>query len=127
ESIGGSGALAVLLFGIVVDNAEGRPVGSGLRIRVFGGELVAFHHEVVFFVRAAFFTGLGAVTRWELLRDPAFVTTGLLIAVAVAGCRSLGVLVALGRAGLSRWDRVAAALLFPMGLATAAVSVIPRS
>ncbi|MFA5943150.1 MAG: cation:proton antiporter [Candidatus Thermoplasmatota archaeon] len=127
EVIGGSGALAVLLFGIVVGNAKGRPVGSGLRNQVFARELVAFHHEIVFFVRAAFFTGLGAVTRWELLRDPAFLVTGLLLALAVAACRSLGVGVALGRSGLSRWDRVATALLFPMGLVTAAVSVLPRS
>jgi cell volume regulation protein A len=127
EAIGGSGALAVLLFGIVVGNAKGRPVGSGLRNRVFRGELVAFHHEVVFFVRAAFFTGLGAVTRWSLLKQPAFLTTGLLLGLAVAACRSLGVVVALGRSGLSRWDRVATALLFPMGLATAAVSIVPRS
>lgn len=127
ELVGGSGALAVLLFGIVVGNAKGRPVGSGLRNQVFARELVAFHHEIVFFVRAAFFTGLGAVTRWELLRDPAFLATGLLLALAVATCRSLGVGVALGRAGLSRWDRIATAMLFPMGLVTAAVSVIPRS
>jgi cell volume regulation protein A len=127
EVIGGSGALAVLLFGIVVGNAKGRPVGSGLRNQVFARELVAFHHEVVFFVRAAFFTGLGAVTRWELLQEPAFLVTGLLLAVAVGVCRSIGVAAALGRSGLSRWDRVATAMLFPMGLVTAAVSVVPRS
>ncbi|MHB1260531.1 MAG: cation:proton antiporter domain-containing protein [Thermoplasmatota archaeon] len=127
ELIGGSGALAVLLFGVVVGNAKGRPVGSGLRNQVFARELVAFHHEIVFFVRAAFFTGLGAVTRWELLGDPAFLATGLLLALAVAACRSLGVGVALGRSGLSPWDRIATAMLFPMGLVTAAVSVIPRS
>jgi len=125
EVLGGSGALAVLLFGIVVGNSKGRPVGSGLRNQVFARELVAFHHEVVFFVRAAFFTGLGVVTRWELLLGRAFLVTGLLLALAVGTCRALGVGVALGRSGLSRWDRVATAMLFPMGLATAAVSVVP--
>lgn len=125
EILGGSGALAVLIFGIVVGNSKGRPVGSGLRNQVFARELVAFHHEVVFFVRAAFFTGLGAVTRWELLQGRAFLITGLLLALAVGVCRALGVGLALGRSGLSRWDRVATAMLFPMGLATAAVSVVP--
>ena len=125
EILGGSGALAVLLFGIVVGNAKGRPVGSGLRNQVFARELVAFHHEVVFFVRAAFFTGLGVVTRWELLQGRGFLVTGLLLALAVGVCRSIGVGVALGKAGLSRWDRVATAMLFPMGLVTAAVSVVP--
>lgn len=127
EVLGGSGALAVLLFGIVVGNAGGsRPLGSGLRNRVFGRELVAFHHEVVFFVRAAFFVCVGAVTQWDLLAKPDFLVTGLLLALSVGACRALGVAVVLGRSGLSAWDRVAAALLFPMGLATAAVSVIPR-
>ena len=125
EVLGGSGALAVLLFGVVVGNSKGRPVGSGLRNQVFARELVAFHHEVVFFVRAAFFTGLGVVTRWELLLGRPFLVTGLLLALAVGVCRALGVGVALGRSGLSRWDRVATAMLFPMGLATAAVSVVP--
>jgi potassium/hydrogen antiporter len=127
ETLGGSGALAVLFFGVVVGNAKGRPAGSGLRNQVFARELVAFHHEVVFFVRAAFFTGLGAVTRWELLQDPTFLFTGLLLAASVGACRALGVGVALGRSGLSAWDRVATSMLFPMGLATAAVSVVPRA
>jgi cell volume regulation protein A len=127
EALGGSGALAVLLFGITVGNARGRPLGSGLRNRVFGRELLAFHHEVVFFVRAAFFVGVGAVTRWDLLRDRGFLLAGLLLALSVAACRSLGVAAVLGRSGLSGWDRAATALLFPMGLATAAVSVIPRA
>lgn len=127
ELLGGSGALAVLLFGITVGNARGRPLGSGLRNRVFGRELLAFHHEVVFFVRAAFFIAVGAVTRWDLLGQRDFLLAGLLLALAVAACRTLGVLVVLRRSALSGWDRAATALLFPMGLATAAVSVIPRS
>lgn len=130
EVLGGSGALAVLMFGIAVGNAGNAgsyAIGSGLRTRVFGRELVAFHHEVVFFVRAAFFVTVGAATDWGLLRERSFLVSGLLLALAVALCRSLGVFTVLGRTALSRWDLTATSVLFPMGLATAAVSVVPRA
>lgn len=127
EAVHGSGALAVLLFGIVVGNTKGSPLQDSARRPVFGERLVAFHHEIVFFVRAAFFVSVGAVARWDLLAQPEFLATGLLIAVVVGACRAFGVAAVLRRSGLSPWDRAATALLFPMGLATAAVSVIPLS
>lgn len=126
EALGGSGALAVLLFGLIVGNARDHPAKGGLRRPVLPGQLIEFHHEIVFFVRAAFFVLVGAAARWDLLRDPKVLATGLLLSVVVALCRGLGVLFVLRRSGLPRWDRVGIAVLFPMGLATAAVAVLPR-
>jgi NhaP-type Na+/H+ or K+/H+ antiporter len=126
EALGGSGPLAVLLFGLLVGNARGRGLAKDLRTRLFGGQLIAFHHEIVFFVRAAFFVALGSVARWDLLAQPTFLGTGLLLAALVAASRSLAVATILGRsAALPPWDKVAASLLFPLGLVTAAVSVVP--
>ncbi|HEX5776098.1 MAG TPA: cation:proton antiporter, partial [Caulobacteraceae bacterium] len=128
ETLGGSGPLAVLLFGILVGNARGRDLKGPLRSRLFGEQLIEFHHEIVFFVRAAFFVSMGAVTRWELLAEPAFLVTGLLLAAVIGVCRMLGVGLVLGHnQGLGGWDKVATGLLFPMGLVTAAVSIVPRS
>lgn len=127
EAMGGSGPLAVLLFGLLVGNAREHPVKGGFARPVLSGQLIEFHHEIVFFVRAAFFVSMGAVARWDLLAQTEFLTTGLLLAAAVAACRALAVALVLNRSGLTRWDKVATALLFPMGLATAAVSVVPRS
>lgn len=127
ESVGGSGPLAVLLFGLLVGNAQSSAVKAGFAKSVLPNQLIEFHHEIVFFVRAAFFVCMGAVARWDLLADREFLETGLLLAVAVALCRALGVALVLRRSSLSRWDKVGTALLFPMGLATAAVSVVPRS
>lgn len=127
EAFGGSGALAVLIFGIRVGNARDSPLQESRSRPVFGERLVEFHHEIVFFVRAAFFVAVGAVARWDLLARPEFLVTGLLLAVAVGACRAISVAAVLGRSTLSGWDRAAAALLFPMGLATAAVSVVPLS
>jgi NhaP-type Na+/H+ or K+/H+ antiporter len=127
EALSGSGPLAVLLFGLLVGNARSSKVKAGFARRVLPDQLIEFHHEIVFFVRAAFFVCMGVVARWDLLADVEFLQTGLLLAVAVALCRALGVALVLSRSSLSRWDKVATALLFPMGLATAAVSVVPRS
>lgn len=127
EALGASGPLAVLLFGLMVGNAKALPVETGLERPALPNQLIEFHHEIVFFVRAAFFVCMGAVARWDLLAHPEFLGTGLLLALAVAACRAAGVFGVLGNSSLSRWDKVATALLFPMGLATAAVSVIPRS
>ena len=131
ESIHASGPLAVLLFGVVIGNAKSADVQGmkgAMRRPVFGTDLIAFHHEIVFFVRAAFFVALGAVARWDLLAQPAFLETGLLLGGIVAVSRALGVTLVLSRNdGLGRWDKVTAAVLFPMGLVTAAVSIVPRS
>lgn len=127
EAIGGSGPLAVLLFGLLVGNARSTVVKAGFQRPVLPNQLIEFHHEIVFFVRAAFFVCMGAVARWDLLAQREFLETGLLLSAVVAACRALGVALVLNRSTLSRWDKVATALLFPMGLATAAVSVVPRS
>jgi Kef-type K+ transport system membrane component KefB len=118
--------LAVLLFGIVVGNARtGR--SSQLRSPVFGGNLIDFHHEVAILVRAFFFVCLGAATDWGLLGDERFLATGILLTLTVAASRAGMVLLLLRGHGLSQWDLAATALLFPMGLVTAAVSVVPDS
>lgn len=130
EAIGASGPMAVLLFGVVIGNAKGgrQDLTGAMRRPVFGTDLIAFHHEIVFFVRAAFFVALGAVARWDLLREASFLETGLLLGAIVAASRAIGVTLILGRnPGLGRWDKVTAAALFPMGLVTAAVSIVPRS
>jgi NhaP-type Na+/H+ or K+/H+ antiporter len=128
EALGGSGPLAVLLFGLLVGNARGRGLAKDLRTRLFGGQLIEFHHEIVFFVRAAFFVSLGAVARWDLLGQPTFLVTGLALAALVALSRATAVAAVLGRSRtLPSWDKVAASLLFPLGLVTAAVSIVPAS
>jgi cell volume regulation protein A len=126
EALKGSGPLAVLLFGLVLGNARtGRR--AELRSPVFGGNVITFHHEVVFLVRAFFFVSLGAVTDWGLLTDRRFLAAGLLLTWAVAAVRACMVTLVLPRKSFSTWDRAAAAVLFPMGLVTAAVSVVPAS
>ncbi len=125
EVLGGAGALAVLLFGVMAGHGHRAQVAR--RSDGNHGRLVAFHHEIAFFVRAFFFVFLGAAMDWRLLADPVFLITGALLALAIAATRMLSVAIVLRRQGLASWDRIVAGVLFPMGLVTAAVSVIPHS
>ncbi len=117
EALHGSGPLAALLFGLLVARAM---QGDELERNA---HLIDFHHEAMFFVRAFFFVGLGATMRWGLLADIRFVLVGLLLAA--------GIVVGRGVASLSlqlpRRDRTIIAIMFPMGLVTAASSLLPQS
>jgi len=126
EALNGSGPLAVLLFGILIGNSRHphvRPAGAPA---VPGPTLVAFHNELAFFIRAFFFVAVGASTDWSLLTDRGFLLAGGALAVTVAAVRFAVAHVVLLGSGLSAWDRMVTGLLSPMGLVTAAVSVIPH-
>lgn len=139
DLLGGSGALAVLAFGLVVGNSRktrrlaeetdvpmrGRPARTWEWTPVFGGELVNLHHEVIFFVRAFFFVTLGAVVNLDVFGDAKFLLGGLLLTICVAAGRYWGVTLLFFRSGLAAWDRMAVTLMFPLGLAAAVVSLIP--
>lgn len=142
EAAHGSGPLAVLLFGIVVGNAKhprvaelagqntrflvGQDAGPVAGQHVMGSHLVAFHNEIAFFIRAFFFVAVGAVTDWGLLTDPVFLLAGGLLTLTVAAVRGLMAQAVLWTSTLSAWDRMVTGLLFPLGLVTAAVSVVPH-
>ncbi len=122
EALDGAGPLAVLLFGIMAGRGHRAAMA---RDQAAGHRLVAFHHEIAFFVRAFFFVFLGAAMDWSLLAQPRFLVAGAALAAAIALTRMVCVGVVLRRTELSARDRMTAAVLFPMGLVTAAVSVIP--
>ncbi|MBI2079048.1 MAG: cation:proton antiporter [Euryarchaeota archaeon] len=137
EMLHGSGALAVLAFGLVVGNARkttkvenpelARKKGrrSWQYAPVFGVDLAHLHEELVFFVRAFFFVALGVVINLDVLVSPRFIAVGLLLTLGVFLGRVWGVLVVLGRGKLAEWDKLAVTLMFPLGLAAAALSILP--
>lgn len=134
EHLGGSGPLAVLAFGLVVGNSNrtrefvaartfGHARPQTQQVPVFGKALVNFHHEVIFFIRAFFFVGLGVTLDIALFRQPNFLLAGALLALAVGAARAGGVLLLARR--YPAWDRTCIALMFPLGLAAAALSLVP--
>jgi cell volume regulation protein A len=138
EHFEGSGPLAVLVFGLVIGNKKaarthileadetGRAVRKTRRkMPVFGEELENFHAEVTFLVRAFFFTALGVVLDMEVMRNPRFLAVGCAMALMVALARWAGVKMLFFRSDLPAWDRFALAIMFPLGLAAAALSLVP--
>jgi cell volume regulation protein A len=138
EILHGSGALAVLSFGLVVGNSrktqkiaarhEMRPRGkrSWEYAPVFGLDLQNLHEEMVFFVRAFFFVALGVVMNLDVLTTPRFLLLGGLLSVAVVVARAWGVIIVFGRSRIPTWDKFAISLMFPLGLAAAALSIVPN-
>lgn len=141
EALHASGLLAVLAMGFVIGNsrkivargameafarpreASGEAVAEG--VPVFDRRLQHFQHEVVFLVRTFFFVGLGILVDPALFRDPRFVVLGLLLAGAVVAARFLAVAAVFARRGPPARDQLAIALMFPLGLAAAALSLVP--
>lgn len=138
ELMHGSGALAVLAFGLVVGNsvkttkvphkAEASSKKRGRTWKyapVFGVELEHLHHELVFFVRAFFFVALGVVLNLAVLTSFRSISVGLLLSVAVVVGRFWGVSLLFRGGKLAAWDRLSVSLMFPLGLAAASLSIVP--
>jgi potassium/hydrogen antiporter len=138
ELLHGSGALAVLAFGLVVGNSRKtqkveQTLVSSRKKRgrtwryapVFGVELEHLHHELVFFVRAFFFVALGVVLKLDVLTNFRFLMVGLLLTLAVVAGRFWGVQLLYGGKKLPAWERASITLMFPLGLAAASLSIVP--
>jgi cell volume regulation protein A len=61
--VGGSGAIAALVFGLVVGNRNTilRLTGTKVRIETAGEKVHSFHDEITFFIRSFFFVFLGII------------------------------------------------------------------
>lgn len=135
EELHGSGALAVLAFGLVIGNQTkiekikedlGRRKARNWRYApVFHADLRNLHQEMVFFIRAFFFVALGVIINPQIVFTPRFLGLGLLLTLGVILGRFWGVVLLLGRSRLPQWDKIAIGLMFPLGLAAAALSIVP--
>lgn len=138
EFLHGSGPIAVLVAGLVLGNSQKRLTlpDPGPRVRtkrrweltpVFGVDLRNFHQEMVFFVRAFFFTALGVTLDLDVFAEPRFLLVGLLLGVAVMAARWWGVTLLFWKSRLTQWDKLSISLMFPLGLAAAALSLVPST
>jgi potassium/hydrogen antiporter len=124
ESVGGNGAIAVLVFGVVLGNVRSFRRLIGLKGTGFGHALRQFQSEVAFVVRAFFFVYLGLVFDLGLV-DGRLLLDGLFIIVALAAARLLAVLVSSLGAGPIRKDRGVWWIMMPRGLAAAVLAGVP--
>jgi cell volume regulation protein A len=122
DSSHGSGALAVLIFALLVGN-------FGLRLPADGSGLVGsleqstrlFHSQVTFVIKALFFTFMGAMLGRPSQQMAIGIGLGLLLVIA----RVLAVRLSLVRSSLGPAERGVVTALVPRGLAAGVLATFP--
>ncbi|MFO1534599.1 MAG: cation:proton antiporter [Thermoplasmatota archaeon] len=123
ETLYGSGPLAVLAFALVLGNTRHARTVAPARHGVAGPP--TFHRQAALAIRAFVFVGLGATFDPGVLLQPRLLLFAAASCAAIVLARVLAVGLAARRLLPSRWDRAAVTLMFPLGLPTAAASLIP--
>jgi cell volume regulation protein A len=122
ESLGGSGAISALVFGLMLANSE-----SILAFFKRSSSPVAdesfrtLEAEIVFLVKAFFFVYLGLIVAFPTLD---LIILALAISLLLLGARSLAVLTSTLQSELAN-EREAMTVVYGRGLAAAILSVLP--
>lgn len=124
--VGGSGPIAVLLFGIIIGNRELLGDWSEVgRQKVFR-DMTQFNGEVAFLVRSFFFVYLGVILDLGSLNRQ-FVLVAILIVGAILAARAIAVFSLSTRASGMRNYRGLLMAAIPRGTTAAVVSTLPAS
>ncbi len=125
EAMGGNGAIAVLIFGIVLGNGFMIMKKFDLEGLEFSDAQRQFQGEIAFLVRAFFFVYLGVLLDPSILSNPAFLITGGLILGTCLVARFISVTLATWKEEEVDGDRGLMAFLLPRGLAAAVLAGLP--
>lgn len=123
EAFLGSGPLAVLAFALVIGNSRHAATFTRTALGTEGPP--TFHRQAALAIRAFVFVGIGATLDLRAALQPRLLAFAAVACAAVVGARVLAIGVVARRILPSRWDRTAVTLMFPLGLPTAAASLIP--
>lgn len=124
ESVNGSGAIAALIFGLVLGN--GRPISHllGQKHTLKSEELLRqFHAEFTFFIRAFFFVFIGLI----FVTNFAALIFGLILAAALLSSRILVVHGVFKRSDFTHEEKNLVGSLSARGLSAAVVGSLPLS
>ena len=127
EVVGGSGAIGVLAFGIVLGNGTDLMSKFGIDGRAFTERQRDFQGEITFLVRAFFFVYLGVILDPAVLADRTFLLHGALIVAAIVLARILATALALARDAGTKRDRPLITFLLPRGLAATVLAGMPAA
>jgi cell volume regulation protein A len=126
EALKGSGAIACLVFGIVL--ANGSKIFEMIQYKDMGYALEEktkqFHSLISFFIRTFFFVYLGMLVS---VSDIRFIGIGLVLSAAVLFVRPLAVRLSIWKAEFTKRDEDTMTIMFPRGLACAVMAFIPVS
>ncbi|HEX7393108.1 MAG TPA: cation:proton antiporter [Thermoplasmata archaeon] len=126
ETIGSSGAVAALAFGLSLGNRQFvRRWLTSVSLRMgTDGHIQQFHFEITFFVRTFFFVYLGLLFRFDTFTEIHLITGILLISV-IALVRWFTSMATWKIGGLEMEDALALWGLMPRGLAAAVLATLP--
>jgi cell volume regulation protein A len=122
ETLGGSGAISALVFGMVLANSEGIfQLIRKSRSEVMDDSFKTLEAEIVFLIKAFFFVYLGLIVAFPSIN---FILLTLMMAVLLLGVRSVAVSAATVGSELSR-EKASMTVIYGRGLAAAILSVLP--
>jgi potassium/hydrogen antiporter len=125
DFLGGSGPIAILLFGIVLGNCGEIPfLGGPPTCGVIEETIKFFHGEVTFFIRTFFFVYIGMLMTPAVL-SPRYLGVSVALFAIIAAVRYMSVEFIGLRTGRERVDRQALFFMHPRGLASAVLASLP--
>jgi cell volume regulation protein A len=120
----GAGAIACLLFGIVLGN--GKKIFQMMHYKEITFEIdettKRFHALITFFVRTFFFVYLGLIITVTNLE---FVLVGIVVTMAILSLRPIAIMASTWRGSFEKSDKQTMTLLLPRGLAAAVLAYLP--
>jgi cell volume regulation protein A len=124
EMAGGSGAIASLLFGVVLGNGQNFSVMLKMRKQyTIDPELKTFQSEISFFIRSFFFVYLGVI----VMISPQYLIYGMIIAAILIIVRFAATFLSTARMGILRKEKLIMSSMAPRGLAAAVLAQLPIS
>ena len=120
---GGAGAIACLMFGLVLGN--GKKILKMIKYSGRGFEMDAetkqFHALTSFIIRTFFFVYLGMMVSFQKIE---FILIGIVVLFALLAVRYLAVFLSTYKGGFERDDKQTMMVMMPRGLAAAILAII---
>lgn len=124
DHAGGSAALGILAFAVIVGNAKGISEKVGLTgQRGLGEDVRGFHTQMTFIIKSFFFTFIGA-----MLGPPfGLIALGILLGALLFAARIPAVRLATLGTGLTGAERTLVAVSLPRGMAAGVLATLPAA
>ena len=121
ESVSGSGAIAALIFGIVISSDVFSKFLKISQPTLIDPSLKKFHEEITFFVRSFFFVAMGIIVSI----NTNFIWQGIAITIVIALARIVSVALCMYGMKLTPLETNIMRVVIPQGLATAVMAYMP--
>lgn len=127
EFLGGSGPIAVLIFGVILGNGHAIVKFFKLNIKSSLDETLKFFHgEVTFIIRTFFFVYLGMILSPDFIKPEMLYVSGLItliiLVIRYISVEAIGIV-----NGKKKEDKNILIFMIPRGLATAVLATIPSA